>query len=299
MRILTQIGLTLVLGLLLVSCNSNGSGTGPMVTPSGYNYVVHKDVPGETPTVDDWASFSITVQGDDGKIIQKLEAGPNMPSMQLVADLKNGKPNPIIDVLRNSSVGDSLTIIMPIDSLGQQGNPQLANLNHIEYVIKVEKIQSDADRKIELENIRLEQEAKAEKIKQREPEVAKIIAENLKNFKSGKLKTDSKDGIEIIVHNEGEGAAIENGKTAVMTYYGVLKSTGAEFDNSYKKGRTFSFTAGRGEVIKGWDVGLIGLKKGGSATLFIPYDMAYGEAGRPGIPEKSDLVFYVEVDDVK
>ena len=135
-------------------------------------------------------------------------------------------------------------------------------------------------------------------MKQKEPEVASMIAETLKGFKAGTVKAEDKEGVKIVIHEEGSGKEVANGTRASMQYYGVLQSTGAEFDNSFKKGRPFAFTVGRGEVISGWDVGLLGLKKGAKATLFIPYTMAYGEAGRPGIPSKSYLVFYVEVEDV-
>ena len=74
---------------------------------------------------------------------------------------------------------------------------------------------------------------------------------------------------------------------------------GKMFDTSFRMGRPYTFTVGRGEVIRGWDLGIPLLKKGGTAALFIPYTLAYGEAGKPpSIPEKSDLMFYVELTDV-
>jgi len=97
----------------------------------------------------------------------------------------------------------------------------------------------------------------------------------------------------------GSGAKGENGKKAEVHYYGV-DVDGKMFDNSYRSGRTFSFTVGRGEVIRGWDLGIPLLNEGGNATLYIPYNLAYGEAGRPpSIPAKADLIFHVALKSVK
>ncbi len=68
------------------------------------------------------------------------------------------------------------------------------------------------------------------------------------------------------------------------------------FDNSYKRGTPYTFTLGQRGAIDGWDVGFQRIPRGSKATLFIPYQMAYGESGRPpSIPAKSELVFYVEL----
>ena len=68
------------------------------------------------------------------------------------------------------------------------------------------------------------------------------------------------------------------------------------FDNSYERGEPIDFQLGVGSVIPGWDEGFALLKEGTKATLFVPYSLAYGEAGSPPvIPERSDLIFYVEL----
>jgi len=78
-------------------------------------------------------------------------------------------------------------------------------------------------------------------------------------------------------------------------YTGTLMS-GKKFDSSRDRGDPFEFKLGAGQVIKGWDQGVAGMKVGGKRKLVIPYDLAYGEAGHPpDIPAKSALKFDVEL----
>lgn len=96
----------------------------------------------------------------------------------------------------------------------------------------------------------------------------------------------------------GTGAEVTKGDTVSVHYIGTLQS-GTEFDNSYKRGTPFSFTVGGGQVIKGWEEGLIGMKVGGQRVLVIPPDMAYGERGIGPIPGNATLVFAIELVEIK
>ncbi len=82
-------------------------------------------------------------------------------------------------------------------------------------------------------------------------------------------------------------------------YVGTL-TDGTRFDSSGDRGKPFDFTFGTGMVIKGWDLGLVGMKVGGRRTLTIPPGLAYGDNGAPPkIPPKATLVFDVELLDVR
>ena len=77
-----------------------------------------------------------------------------------------------------------------------------------------------------------------------------------------------------------------------MHYVGVSFSTGEEFDASWNRGQPFKFQLGRGNVIPGWDAGVVGMRVGGQRRLVIPPDLAYGSAGSSGvIPPNATLVF--------
>ena len=93
----------------------------------------------------------------------------------------------------------------------------------------------------------------------------------------------------------GKGRAAKKGDKLSMQYVGVLFKGGEQFDASWDNGSPFDFTLGKGDVIKGWDQGLIGIKAGGRRQLTIPAKLGYGAQGQPPtIPPNSALVFIVD-----
>ena len=95
---------------------------------------------------------------------------------------------------------------------------------------------------------------------------------------------------------EGTGATAAAGDTITVNYIGAL-TDGTVFDASANHGTTgFTFNLGAGQVIKGWDQGIVGMKVGGKRTLAIPAALAYGDQAVGGvIPANSDLIFQVEL----
>ncbi|RHZ57884.1 hypothetical protein Glove_382g65 [Diversispora epigaea] len=88
----------------------------------------------------------------------------------------------------------------------------------------------------------------------------------------------------------------QNGDSIDVHYTGVLFEDGKQFDSSIPRGEPLTFTLGIGQVIKGWDQGLIGMCVGEKRKLIIPADLAYGKRGSPPvIPENSALIFDVEL----
>ena len=102
--------------------------------------------------------------------------------------------------------------------------------------------------------------------------------------------------LQITEVTEGDGAEAKAGQTVDVHYVGVAHSSGEEFDASYNRGTPLQFRIGVGQVIQGWDQGLIGMKVGGRRRLTIPPDLAYGAQGQPPtIPANSTLVFDVDL----
>lgn len=94
---------------------------------------------------------------------------------------------------------------------------------------------------------------------------------------------------------EGEGEPVKEGDTVEVNYTGTLTNE-IKFDSSYDHGQTFKFAVGSGEVIEGWDKGLIGMKKSGVRKLTIPPTLGYGEQGAGNvIPPNSTLIFQIEL----
>jgi FKBP-type peptidyl-prolyl cis-trans isomerase len=106
--------------------------------------------------------------------------------------------------------------------------------------------------------------------------------------------------LEITDLVEGTGATAKVGDTVSVHYTGKLKANGEKFDSSLDHGSTFEFKLGDGQVIKGWDQGVPGMKVGGKRQLLIPFNLAYGASGSPPkIPPRADLVFDVELVAIK
>ncbi len=114
------------------------------------------------------------------------------------------------------------------------------------------------------------------------------------------ISTKTVNNMKIEVTKEGSGPAITNGQTAVMLYTGKL-TDGSVFDSTDKHGgQPFSFTLGAGQVIKGWDEGILGMKVGEERTLTIPPELGYGANGFPPvIPQNATLVFDVTLVGIK
>jgi FKBP-type peptidyl-prolyl cis-trans isomerase len=94
----------------------------------------------------------------------------------------------------------------------------------------------------------------------------------------------------------GTGAVAVAGKTVRVHYTGTLLSDGSKFDSSLDRQSPFSFRMGAGQVIAGWDQGVLGMKVGGKRRLTIPPDLGYGARGYPPvIPANATLVFDIEL----
>jgi FKBP-type peptidyl-prolyl cis-trans isomerase len=94
----------------------------------------------------------------------------------------------------------------------------------------------------------------------------------------------------------GTGTEAKAGDSVTVNYVGALYSNGKVFDASWKRNEPFTFTLGEGQVIKGWDEGVAGMRVGGRRELIIPAELAYGKPGRPPtIPPNSPLIFIVDL----
>ncbi|MCC6552828.1 MAG: FKBP-type peptidyl-prolyl cis-trans isomerase [Polyangiaceae bacterium] len=125
-----------------------------------------------------------------------------------------------------------------------------------------------------------------QKVPEPEPELGRITPPQSEPEPPDLIKEDVK---------VGDGAEAKDGDTVRVHYTGRLAKNGVQFDSSVGKD-PFKFTIGGGQVIKGWDQGVVGMKVGGKRKLTIPSKLGYGDHGSPPkIPGKATLVFDIEL----
>jgi FKBP-type peptidyl-prolyl cis-trans isomerase len=116
-----------------------------------------------------------------------------------------------------------------------------------------------------------------------------------KDARGRTVETTTASGLKYEDQVVGDGTEAVPGKSVEVHYTGTL-ADGTKFDSSHDRRRPFTFKLGAGQVIKGWDEGVAGMKVGGKRKLVIPYQLAYGERGHPPvIPARAELTFIVEL----
>jgi len=94
---------------------------------------------------------------------------------------------------------------------------------------------------------------------------------------------------------EGEGTDVRVGDRVTVHFAGRVAATGEEFASTARSGVPFTFRVGSGDVIPGWERGLVGVREGSRVRLEVPAALAYGEAGWGPVPAEADLVFEIRV----
>ena len=112
------------------------------------------------------------------------------------------------------------------------------------------------------------------------------------SVKKAQIPEPLKLKVEILKEGAGEGAKIR--ERVRVNYVGTLEN-GTKFDSSYDRNAPFEFTLGAGEVIRGWDEGVLGMKIGEKRRIVVPSELGYGASGVPGaIPPGATLIFEIE-----
>ena len=267
---------------------------------SGYEYEVYRSGPGSKPSVDDQVYFKMDIYDDKDSLLQSYQNQKVLPSVKIV-DQSNPmrKKNPVLDIASFLTVGDSVGIIVPVDSVPSM--PQgYDDIKHIEYHLCVTEILSPEAFKAKVEEDQKIQLAEMERMRDLIPQVEQQTEEILDQYKAGKLDLlETTNGVKYIIHEKGNGQLPTNDRMVTMTYYGRTVADGNRFDDSYNRGRGYTFRLGRGEVIRGWDEAAPYLPVGTTASIFIPSDLGYGPTGSPpSILPNSELYFYVTVDEM-
>ncbi len=285
-------------------------------TPSKLGRLMKKEVDtkGKLPNPGDGVVYTLKLKKGETEVYSSIALGREFRMQIAPENLEVEKlKNPILEALASMAQGDSMQMAIEYDSMKTQVRPEWGfqsgdvgvfeiRLDKIVPKSEVEKEIRESRKKQEAEAGAREKEMKAKRapFAARYESVKKEVAKKAADYKAGNLKVEtSKSGLKYIIVDPGSGLQAGNESGVSVQYAGHLTS-GEEFDSSFRVGDPIQFAVGKGQVIKGWDEGLKLLKPGGKAYLFIPPSLGYGEAGSPPkIPGNSELIFYVELLEVK
>ncbi len=261
-------------------------------TTGGLNYKIIRDVPGgNMPKLGDNVEMHINTHIGDSSLFNSRKLNNNQPvPFQIMPPSFKGD---LVEGFMMMTPGDSALFRVSVDSLkkaGAQLLPWMKDGDVIEYEVTLVSVKSQEE---------VQKEAAANAAKQIATDEA-LLQDYFKKNNIKPLKTAS--GLYYTIANPGTGASAKAGEQITVNYTGKTLD-GNVFDSNqdpkFNHVQPFSFAVGQGQVIKGWDEGLMLLKKGGKGTLFIPSGLAYAERSpSPAIPANSVLVFDVEVTDI-
>lgn len=258
-------------------------------TSNGLIYKIHKVGKGPKIKPRSYLKVHQAVSLDDTVFANTFEKVP----LYGFFDSLTAPTHDFLDILHLMNVGDSAIVIRSVDTLVNQGllnySGRFKKGSAIKVVVKVlEVLPSDQA---------IQQDQKKEMDAYKKIEIAQLE----KYIEGLKLKGISKkpEGVFVHIEKEGNGPKVEQGDNVTIYYTGKL-TNGTVFDSNldstFGHPEPFKYSAGFRQVIEGWDVGVMNLKQGTKAKLFIPSMLAYGMQGQgPKLPPYSNLVFDIEV----
>ncbi len=268
---------------------------GKEVTTAGGNRVLnHTNLEGPKATFGKTVLISVNTWVNDSLVqsTSRDAGGPREIALPDSSQMK-GKIPAVFEALMLMAKGDSATVIQPLDSTMKKGIPKsFGEVKEIRYEVKLVDIITPEM----LQQRQAEEMLKAEGAKAQGMIIAQTVKTMLADYKSKKLANlkKSASGLEYVIIEQGTGAPVKDGDNIPTNYYGVRKSDGKMFDNSYDRGGPAPFSVGG--LIPGFNEGMKLLNRGGKALLIIPSSLGYGEQGAGAdIPPNADLVFYIEM----
>jgi len=280
-----QLGLIFSSALLLAACNQN-----KVEVIEGVKLQIHShDDKAKKLKDGDIITFDLVIKNGADSVLQdsKKDGKPGKGMISAPTGAPGSFKGTFENGLRLLSLGDSATILVPIDSLIKSVQaplpPFLKPGTDLKYTVKILKVQTRAEFEKEMANEA--GVAKAEAAKRLAAEPATIDAFIAK---SGKSYQKSASGLRYFIENPGTGAAPKMGETWVVNYKGTFLD-GQVFD----QGKAADMPLG--QMIPGFNEALMLLKSGGKGTFVIPSSIAYGDQARGPIEANSVLVFEVEL----
>lgn len=297
--------LSLVLFSFLITSCRQSLHPGYEKTSGGLYYRFHREndsgrkpKPGEVL----FCHMSLSLKTEEGdSLLYTSEQYPDLPGgIRLLPLDSNYFKGDIAEGLAMMKTGDSASFIVNADSFFlkrfqlEELPPEIRPGSELVFEIGLVEVQSeDETRRRIMALASQERAANHESLKQLEEEEPATLQRYLETKQIKEKPTNS--GLIYMSTLAGNGPKVKKGQKVTVHYTGYLLN-GKKFDSSFDHDQPFVFTLGQGEVIAGWDEGIALMRVGGSATLIVPSQLAYGSNGRPPvIPPFSPLVFDVQL----
>ena len=263
-------------------------------TPSGLYYI--EEVAGKGIKIDTGCQviYNVKISMIDGRQVYGQD------SLKFVYG-KRQDMSGFLEGIKMMKKGGKARLLLPSQlAFGERGYREIPPYTSIIYDVKVLDVKSKA----EYDKIQAAEKKKQDAEKKKK-DAMKVVAKKAepgllqKYLRDNKITTKpTESGLYYIEKVKGTGPQIQSGNKVSVQYTGTLLN-GKKFDSSRDRGKPIDVEVGKGNVIKGWDEGLLHMRKGGRATLICPSSIAYGEQEMGNIPPYSTLVFDIEVVDVK
>jgi len=292
--------MTSAMAVLAFTACKNSDFEGFTKADNGLHYkFFNQDESGHKAEMDEAISirYILKKQSNDSLIFDSKNTAPDgVNKLMLGKSLTVGG---IEDALKMMAKGDSASFVLSSDSFFLKTNgykelpPFVKPGEHLYFFVKMVDIKSKKEVEENQKMQMAEQAAKAKVFQEKEKgDFDKYLTEN-------KITTKpTASGLIYVESKKGSGPNAKMGDSLTVHYTGKLLD-GTPFDSSIDKGEPITFQLGGVPLIKGWDEGLLLMKKGSEGKLIIPSNMAYGEGGRGQIPPFAPLVFDLKLINIK
>lgn len=274
-----KVAFYMVIVLIAISSCNNQSNIVKLPN-SNSEYTILKKGTGVKPQVGDNIQYSMIAFGNDTIQLADMRDTLAWATVRVQSIRKNTRA--MDEMLYSLNVGDS--VVMQMSSAGILEG--MDNIQTISYYIKLERIIDEATRQKHMADMRISQ-------------VDKLTKDILAEYNAGRLDdklVQVRGEMTYFLVERGKGPKVMKNDQVTVAFHGLIADTEEEFESSFRRGKDFIFNVGRNEVIRAWEDAMHFLYEGDKAVLFVPWQLGYGAEGRPPvIPEKADLVFYMEV----
>lgn len=265
--------------------DKNNINTKPL--PSGLIYIPLKEGYGKKPDTGEMCQVRMSVKELEGDLLYS-----NIDNGDAI-DIEYGKEfdtQGLMEGLGLMKVGGKARLIVPSQiGVGENGREPMPGFTTIIYDVQLEKIRSVEEVKKEREEKNKAREAEIQHLKEIEPDlIKKYITDN--NIDQKPIAS----GLYVIPLYEGQGRQPVQGDV-VSIHYSLFNINGKKIDSSYDRDEPIEVTLGQGQVIKGWEEGILQMKEGGKARLIVPSSLAYGRGQKGEIGPYSPLIFDIEL----